>query len=143
MSSYTSIHSNRSSGREDRYPARYGCKGIVHGLARRDTRVGGDGPAGRILRRDIRIRGITALSFLRRITVEVDGASSLITEVESGRDVAVVSKPFQRVAGKRLIYRQIMNCTAVHKVGIARAVKSDLTPAGDKWGIDSTLGQRP
>jgi DNA-binding transcriptional LysR family regulator len=68
-----------------------------------------------------------------RITVEVDGASSLITEVESGRGVAVVSKPFQRVAGKRLIYRQIMNCTAVHKVGIARAVKSDLTPAGDKF----------
>jgi len=43
-----------------------------------------------------------------RITVEVDGASSLITEVESGRGVAVVSKPFQRVAGKRLIYRQII-----------------------------------
>jgi hypothetical protein len=43
------------------------------------------------------------------------------------------SKPFQRVAGKRLIYRSIANCAAVHSVGIARAVKGDLTPASDKF----------
>jgi DNA-binding transcriptional LysR family regulator len=68
-----------------------------------------------------------------RIKVEVDGASSLITEVEAGRGVALVSKPFQRVAGKRLIYRPVMNCAVVHSVGIARAVKGDLTPAGNKF----------
>ena len=68
-----------------------------------------------------------------RIGAEVDGASSLITEVEAGRGAAVVSKPFQRVAGNRLIYRPILNCAAVHSVGIARAMKGDLTPAGDKF----------
>jgi DNA-binding transcriptional LysR family regulator len=68
-----------------------------------------------------------------RIAVEVDGASSLIAEIESGRGVAIVSKPFQRVAGKRLIYRRIINCPAVHKVGIARKAKGDLTPAGEKF----------
>jgi DNA-binding transcriptional LysR family regulator len=68
-----------------------------------------------------------------RIKVEVDGASSLIAEVETGRGVAVVSKPFQRVAGKRLIYRSIANCAAVHSVGITRAVKGDLTPAAAKF----------
>jgi DNA-binding transcriptional LysR family regulator len=67
------------------------------------------------------------------IKVEVDGAGSLITEVEAGRGVAVVSKPFQRVAGRRLIYRPIRNCAAVHSVGIARAVKGNLTPAADKF----------
>ena len=53
----------------------------------------------------------------------MDGASSRITEVETGRGAAVVSEPFQRVAGNPLIYRPIKNCAAVHSVGIARAVK--------------------
>ena len=67
------------------------------------------------------------------IAVECDSASSLITEVEAGRGVALSSTIFKLVAGKRLLYRPLTGTTEVASVGIARATKGDVTPAGEKF----------
>ena len=68
-----------------------------------------------------------------RIAVECDSASSLITEVEAGRGIALASPIFKLVAGKRLLYRPLTGTTEVGSVGIARATKGDVTPAGEKF----------
>src|SRR6266571_4008168 len=68
-----------------------------------------------------------------RIAVECDSASSLITEVEAGRGVALTTPIFKLVAGKRLLYRPLTGTTEVASVGIARASKGDVTPAGEKF----------
>lgn len=68
-----------------------------------------------------------------QIAVECDGASSLITEIEVGRGVGLVSEIFQRAAGKRLVYRRLSNCNEAHRVGITRSQKGDVTPAGEKF----------
>src|SRR5437870_7038566 len=68
-----------------------------------------------------------------RIAVECDSASSLITEVEAGSGVALSSTIFKLVAGKRLRYRPLTGTTEVASVGIARASKGDVTPAGEKF----------
>ena len=68
-----------------------------------------------------------------RIAVECDSASSLITEVEAGRGIALASPTFKLVAGKRLLYRPLTGITEVGSVGIARATKGDVTPAGEKF----------
>src|SRR6266853_5601850 len=68
-----------------------------------------------------------------RLAVECDSASSLITEVEAGRGIALASPNFKLVAGKRLLYRPLTGTTEVGSVGIARATKGDLTPAGEKF----------
>ena len=65
--------------------------------------------------------------------MECDSASSLITEVEAGRGVALSSTIFKLVAGKRLLYRPLTGTTEVASVGIARASKGDVTPAGEKF----------
>jgi len=65
--------------------------------------------------------------------VECDSASSLITEVEAGRGVALSSTIFKLVAGKRLLYRPLTGTTEVASVGIALASKGDVTPAGEKF----------
>src|SRR5881409_1767978 len=68
-----------------------------------------------------------------RIAVECDSASSLITEVEAGRGVALSSTVFKLVAANRLLYRPLTGTTEVASVGIARASKGDVTPAGEKF----------
>src|SRR3989442_9380932 len=68
-----------------------------------------------------------------RIAVECDSASSLITEVEAGHGVALSSTVFKLVAGKRLLHRPLTGTTEVASVGIARASKGDVTPAGEKF----------
>src|SRR2546426_4452084 len=68
-----------------------------------------------------------------RIAVECDSASSLITEVEAGRGIALATSMFKLVAGKRLLYRPLTGTTEVGSVGIARATKGDVTPAGEKF----------
>lgn len=68
-----------------------------------------------------------------RIAVECDSASSLITEVEVGRGIALVSTIFKLVAGKRLLYRPLSDITETQSVGIARATKGDVTPAGETF----------
>jgi len=68
-----------------------------------------------------------------RIAVECDSANSLITEVEAGRGIALTTPIFKLVAGKRLLYRPLTGTTEVASVGIARATKGDITPAGEKF----------
>jgi DNA-binding transcriptional LysR family regulator len=68
-----------------------------------------------------------------RIAVECDSASSLITEVEAGRGISLASPSFKLVAGKRLLYRTLTGTTEVGSVGIARATKGDVTPAGERF----------
>src|SRR5213594_1436916 len=68
-----------------------------------------------------------------RIAVECDSASSLITEVEAERGISLASPSFKLVAGKRLLYRALTGTTEVASVGIARATKGDVTPAGEKF----------
>src|SRR6185436_6845199 len=68
-----------------------------------------------------------------RVAVECDSASSLITEVEAGRGIALASPSFKLVAGKRLLYRPLTGTTEVGTIGIARATKGDVTPAGETF----------
>jgi DNA-binding transcriptional LysR family regulator len=68
-----------------------------------------------------------------RIAVECDSASSLITEVEAGRGIALAIPIFKLVAGKRLRHRPLTGTTEAGSVGIARATKGDVTPVGEKF----------
>lgn len=68
-----------------------------------------------------------------RIAVECDSVSSLITEVEAGRGVSLATPIFKLVIGKRLLYRPLTGTTATASVGIARATRGDVTPAGEKF----------
>jgi DNA-binding transcriptional LysR family regulator len=68
-----------------------------------------------------------------RVAVECDSASSLITEVETGRGVALAIPVFKHVSGKRLLYRPLAGTNDVVSIGIARARNGDLTPAGEKF----------
>jgi DNA-binding transcriptional LysR family regulator len=68
-----------------------------------------------------------------RIAIESDSASSLITEIETGRGVAIASTILKHASGKRLLYRPLTGTTEVLSVGIARATKGDVTPAGEKF----------
>lgn len=67
-----------------------------------------------------------------RIVVECDSTTTLITEVEAGRGIALAVPLFKLVAGKRLLYRPLTGTTEAASVGIARA-KGDMTPAGEKF----------
>jgi DNA-binding transcriptional LysR family regulator len=67
-----------------------------------------------------------------RIAVECDGFSSLVAQVEAGHGVVVATPLFRLVAAKRLISRPL-ETTEVQAVGIARATKGDVTPAGDEF----------
>ena len=67
------------------------------------------------------------------IAVECDSVSSLITEVEAGRGVSLATPIFKLVIGKRLLYRPLTGTTETASVGIARATKGDVTPAGEKF----------
>jgi hypothetical protein len=65
--------------------------------------------------------------------VECDSSSSLITEVETGRGIAIASPVLKHVSGKRLLYRPLTGTKEEMSVGIARAIKGDVTPAGEKF----------
>ena len=68
-----------------------------------------------------------------RVVVECDSSSSLITEIETGRGVAIASPILRHASGKRLLYRPLTGTKEVLSVGIARATKGDVTPAGEKF----------
>ena len=78
-------------------------------------------------------RLFTSIRAKPRIAVECDSASSLITEVEAGHGIALATPVFKLVSGKRLLYRPLTGTTEVLSVGIARASKGDVTPAGEKF----------
>ena len=68
-----------------------------------------------------------------RIAVECDSESSLVVEVEAGRGIALVTTILKLMSGKRLLYRPLTGTTETQSVGISRATKGDLTPAGEKF----------
>jgi DNA-binding transcriptional LysR family regulator len=68
-----------------------------------------------------------------RVAVECDSASSLITEVETGRGLALASPVLKHASGKRLLYRPLAGVEWVLSIGIARMKNGDLTPAGEKF----------
>jgi DNA-binding transcriptional LysR family regulator len=78
-------------------------------------------------------RVFTGVERKPRIAVECDGASTLITEIETGRGVAVLPSVFARVTGARLKFRPLTPAPAPLDVGICRAAKGDVTPAGEKF----------
>src|SRR5881394_2535275 len=53
---------------------------------------------------------------LDRVVVECDSSSSLITEIETGRGVAIVSPILKHASGKRLFYRPLTGTTEVLSV---------------------------
>src|SRR5262249_45895335 len=68
-----------------------------------------------------------------RLAMECDSESSLFVEVEAGRAIAVVTTIAKVATGKRLVYRPLAGTTETQFVGIARATKGDVTPAGEKF----------
>jgi DNA-binding transcriptional LysR family regulator len=68
-----------------------------------------------------------------RIAAECDSVSSLIIEVEAGRGILLAITLFKLIAGKRLLYRPLTGTTETLSVGIARAKKGDVTPAGERF----------
>jgi DNA-binding transcriptional LysR family regulator len=78
-------------------------------------------------------RFFTPISAKPRIVAECDSGSSLLLEVEAGHGIALVSTVVKLAGGKRLLYRLVTGTTGAQAVGIARATKGDLTPAGEKF----------
>jgi DNA-binding transcriptional LysR family regulator len=56
-----------------------------------------------------------------------------VAAIEAGRGIALTIPVLKLVTGKRLIYRPLTGITESMSVGIARARKGDLTPAGEKF----------
>ena len=78
-------------------------------------------------------RFFTPISAKPRIVAECDSGSSLLLEVEAGHGIALVSTVAKLAGGKRLLYRPLSGATDAQAVGIARATKGDVTPAGEKF----------
>ena len=78
-------------------------------------------------------RFFTPISARPRIVAECDSGSSLLLEVEAGHGIALVSTVAKLVGGKRLLYRPLSGATDAQPVGIARATKGDVTPAGERF----------
>jgi DNA-binding transcriptional LysR family regulator len=76
---------------------------------------------------------IVTFPFRRGRSQRSDSASSLITEVEAGRGVALALPMLKLVAGKRLLYRPLTGTSEVAAVGVAGATKGNVTPAGEKF----------
>jgi len=68
-----------------------------------------------------------------RIVMECDSEDSLFIEIEAGRGIALVTMIAKLMSGKRLLYRPLTGTTETQSVGIARATKGDVTPAGEKF----------
>jgi DNA-binding transcriptional LysR family regulator len=66
------------------------------------------------------------------IATESDSMNSLITEINVGKCVAVVSEAFKQAVGTRLTYRKLGNTETFMCVGVARAKNGDLPPAAEK-----------
>jgi DNA-binding transcriptional LysR family regulator len=56
-----------------------------------------------------------------------------MTEVAVGRGVAIVSEVFSNTFGARLKLRPLTPAPTPQEVGIVRALKGDVTPAGEKF----------
>jgi DNA-binding transcriptional LysR family regulator len=78
-------------------------------------------------------RIFASVSVKPRFAVECDSESSLVVEVEAGHGIALVTTIVKFMSGKRLLYRPLTGTMETQSVGIARATKGDVTPAGEKF----------
>ena len=53
--------------------------------------------------------------------------------MEAGRDVALALPNLNLLADKRLLYRPLTRTSELAAVGVARAIKGNVTPAGEKF----------
>jgi len=92
-------------------------------------------PLVALRRKDYReyYRNLDRIFVKPRIAVECDATSSLIIEVEAGHGIALCMPITKLATGKRLLYRPITGKTELVSIGITRAIKGDLTPAGEKF----------
>jgi DNA-binding transcriptional LysR family regulator len=67
------------------------------------------------------------------IAIECDTFGSILIEVETGHGIALSVPLSKLAAGKRTLYRPLTGTTETLSVGIARATKGDVTPAGEKF----------
>jgi DNA-binding transcriptional LysR family regulator len=74
-----------------------------------------------------------AVSAKPRIAVECDSESSLVVQVEAGRGIALVTTILKLMSGQRILYRPLTGTMETQSVGIARATKGDVTPAGERF----------
>jgi DNA-binding transcriptional LysR family regulator len=75
----------------------------------------------------------SSIGAVPRIGVECDLESSLLVEVEAGRGIALAIPPFELVMGKRMACRPVTGTAFTVPVGIVRAVKGDVTTAGEQF----------
>lgn len=73
------------------------------------------------------------VKFKPRIAAECDGGSSLFTEIQAGRGIAILPTVFRHAIGTRLELRPLAPGAPHFDVGIAHAANSDQTPAGEKF----------
>jgi DNA-binding transcriptional LysR family regulator len=76
------------------------------------------------------------------VAVESDSVNSLITEVEIGKTVAVVSQVFKEAVPKRLVYRPLVGTEVRFCIGIARARDGEESAAREKLCAIIRQGQR-
>jgi hypothetical protein len=57
----------------------------------------------------------------------------MVFKVAAGHGIALVTTVLKLVGGKRLLYRPLAGTMETQAVGIARATKGDVTPAGEKF----------
>jgi len=67
------------------------------------------------------------------IAIECDTFGSILIEVETGHGIALCVPLSKLAAGKRMLYHPLTGTTETLSVGIARATKGDVTPAGEKF----------
>jgi len=68
-----------------------------------------------------------------RIAAECDSGSSLFTEIQAGRGIAILPTVFRHAIGTRLELRPLTPGAPHFDVGIAHAANSDQTPAGETF----------
>jgi hypothetical protein len=56
----------------------------------------------------------------------------MVFKVAAGHGIALVTTVL-KLGGKRLLYRPLAGTTEAEAVGITRATKGDVTPAGEKF----------
>lgn len=67
------------------------------------------------------------------IATECDSASSLFTEVEARRAVAILPQVFSRITGRRLKFRRLIPDPDPLEVGVCWAAHANLAPAARKF----------
>jgi DNA-binding transcriptional LysR family regulator len=79
-------------------------------------------------------RILQRIFFPRRpnVAVESDSVNSLITEIEIGKTVAVVSQVFKEAVSRRLVYRPLLGTDLRFCIGIARARDETPSAASEK-----------